>query len=125
MLRGPQGTLYRRNAIGGAINVLSKRPTEDWYAEVRANLANYNRYVLEAAVSGPTGIDGVTFRLAANREKQTEGWIENIVPGMPDEVNIIDTMMFEGKLKFEFNERLSGWVKMSNIKWEKGGVGPV
>lgn len=124
VLRGPQGTLYGRNAIGGAINVLSKRPTEDWYGEVRANLANYNHYILEGAVSGPTGIDGVTFRLAANREKQTEGWIDNIVPGMPDEGNIIDTMMFEGQLKFEFNDRFSGWVKLSTINWDNGGGGP-
>ena len=124
VLRGPQGTLYGRNSIGGAINVLSKRPTEDWYAEARVNVANYNRYLLEAAVSGPTGIDGVTFRLAANREKQTEGWIDNIVPGMPDEGNIIDTMMFEGQLKFEFNDRFSGWMKLASINWDNGAGGP-
>ena len=63
------------------------------------------------AASGPTFIPGVQFRVAANWEKQTKGWIENIVPGFPDEGNIIDTNIVEGQLKFNFNENFEGWAK--------------
>src|SRR5436190_18165457 len=49
ILRGPQGTLYGRNAIGGAINILSRRPTDTPYAAVRATYGNYHRSVPERA----------------------------------------------------------------------------
>src|SRR4051812_7021380 len=85
VLRGPQGTLYGRNSIGGAINIISKRPTEDFYAEVRAQYQNYEHSIVEGAISGPTMIPGVQFRLGANWEKQGEGWFKNTVPGMSDQ----------------------------------------
>ena len=124
VLRGPQGTLYGRNSIGGAINIISKRPTEDFYAEVRAQVQNYDHTILEGAVSGPTMIPGVQFRLAANWEKQTEGWYKNTVPGEPDEGNIIDTKLFEGQLKFHFNDKFEGWMKLSGIDWHNLSGGP-
>src|SRR5436190_12148028 len=45
VLRGPQGTLYGRNSVGGAINIVSRRPTEEFYAEARGTYANYNRHL--------------------------------------------------------------------------------
>ena len=124
VLRGPQGTLYGRNAIGGAINVISARPTDDFYAEVRGNVENYGRTILSGAVSGPTTIEGVDFRLAASWDKQTQGWIKNIVPGMPDEGNIIDTKIVEGQLKIKFNDRFDAWMKLAQYWWDNGAGGP-
>jgi iron complex outermembrane receptor protein len=123
VLRGPQGTLYGRASVGGAINIVSRKPTKDWYAEVRGTYQNYNHSLLEGAVSGPLS-DNVQFRLVGNWERQTKGWFDNTYPGGKDEGGIINTLFFEGQLSVQFSEKLETWVKVSVIEWHNGAGGP-
>ncbi len=123
VLRGPQGTLYGRNSIGGAINIVSKKPTEEFYAEVRGTYANYNRRLVEGAVSGPI-TDWMQFRVAANWDKQTEGWFKNTGTSGADEGGVIDTTFFEGQLAIQFSERFETWIKVTLAHWNNGGGGP-
>lgn len=53
VLRGPQGILYGRNATGGSINVITAKPTRDFEGYIHASYGNYDRKLVEAAVSGP------------------------------------------------------------------------
>jgi iron complex outermembrane receptor protein len=123
ILRGPQGTLYGRNAIGGAINEISRKPTKDWYAEARASYSNYGLYDLEAAISGPI-TDWLQFRLAGDYTKQSRGWIDNIIPGAPSEGNVIDEKFVEAQLQAQFSPRLEGWLKVNFSEWNNGAGGP-
>ena len=124
VLRGPQGTLYGRNSVGGAINIVSKKPTEEFYAEVRGTYANYDRRLFEGAISGPI-TDWMQFRLAANWDKQTKGWFENVsTNGAPDEGGVVSTKFYEGQLAIQFSERFETWFKVSIINWDNGGGGP-
>lgn len=58
VLRGPQGTLYGRNATGGSVNVITRKPTEEFEGYVKLGLGNYDHFQVESALSGPISDDG-------------------------------------------------------------------
>jgi iron complex outermembrane recepter protein len=78
--RGPQGTLYGRNATGGAINVVSRKPTSTPEGYVNLTYANYNSVSVEAALSGPISGDVLRARISAKIE-QRDGWGKNLFNG--------------------------------------------
>ena len=53
ILRGPQGTLYGRNTTGGAVNIISRKPSAEFEADIRLKLGNYDMQQFAAVVSGP------------------------------------------------------------------------
>lgn len=83
VLRGPQGTLYGRNAVGGAINILYKEPTNEFEAAVKGIIGNYSTQEVYGAVSGPIVKDKLMGRLNfAHRER--DGVIDEIGGDYPD-----------------------------------------
>jgi len=64
VLRGPQGSLYGRNAIGGAINITTRQPTNDFDGMVRASYASGNDIKVSGAISGPIVNDTLLFRIS-------------------------------------------------------------
>ena len=70
VLRGPQGTLYGRNATGGSVNVISRGPTDTFTSEISATIGSYDHYQLFGAIAGPIAGDTVSARLAVQTESQ-------------------------------------------------------
>ena len=121
ILRGPQGTLYGRNAIGGAINQISKLPDQEFGGEIRAAYGNYERTRIEGVVSLPVA-DNLRFKVGGSQDWQREGFIKNI--GGANDGATIKRTYFEFQVEAEPTERLSVWARYNRSNWDDTmGVG--
>ena len=81
-LRGPQGTLFGRNATGGAVQFISNQPTDRFGGYVAGTYGRYNQTIVEGALSGPLS-DQLKVRVSGIYDHD-DGYIKNITPGQPD-----------------------------------------
>jgi iron complex outermembrane recepter protein len=117
VLRGPQGTLYGRNSIGGAVNVISKRPGEAFEGELRATAGNYDTQIYEGSLSGPVN-DWLRFRVAANTGGQGDGFFEDIDSDETEGGQNDDTYA-EAQVAFNVGETFDGWFKYAHSEWDQ------
>jgi iron complex outermembrane recepter protein len=81
VLRGPQGTLYGRNATGGSVNLISNQPTHSLEGQVAFTYGNYDRKRGQFVVSGPLSAEGrLRGRFSAVAD-QRDGFLKNLVDG--------------------------------------------
>jgi len=83
VLRGPQGVLYGKNATGGAINIITKRPGLDVEGYVMAGYGKYDRRESKGAIQAPIIDDKLAARIAYTYLKD-DGVIDNVHPGVKD-----------------------------------------
>lgn len=77
VLRGPQGALYGRNAIGGAITIKTKQPADEFEGRLELGVDSGPGYKVRGSVSGPLGgMDNLKYRLSGSYV-DTDGFIEN------------------------------------------------
>ncbi|WP_231759243.1 TonB-dependent receptor [Microbulbifer elongatus] len=82
VLKGPQGTLFGRNAAAGSVNLVPNQPQADFEAFVSARTGNYGLAHLEGMVNAP--VTDALFVRANLMSFQRDGFVENVYPGAED-----------------------------------------
>jgi iron complex outermembrane recepter protein len=112
VLRGPQGTLYGKNATGGAVSFYSRNPSLSEYdGYVTAGAGNYSAYSMRAAVGGPIVDNELGWRAAVMYDKR-DGWVRSIVPGV-EPLNGVDALAGRLTLLSKFGDNLTAQLKIS------------
>lgn len=101
VLRGPQGSLYGRNVAGGAINVITKNPTDAFEAKAKVTAGNYDLKEFRGMLNGSLS-ENVNGRIAVSRRTR-DGWIENVASG--NELANQDNLSARGKLAIVLGDR--------------------
>lgn len=105
VLRGPQGALYGRNAIGGAILIATKQPTDDPEYGLRVAAAQGDDFTVAGSASGPLADDSVLYR-ASFRIQDREGQLRNTY--LDDQlVDFKESQAFRGRVIFKPADKLS------------------
>ena len=103
VLRGPQGTLYGRNAVGGAMNLISKPPTNDFQASADLTAGNFGELRADARISGPLKRDRVMGSVAFARGVR-DGYVRDLEhPDHP--LGGDDVTAARGQLRVVFDRR--------------------
>jgi iron complex outermembrane recepter protein len=128
VLKGPQGTLYGRNATGGAVSINTRTPTRDLRGEVSAGIGNFDRREFGASISGGL-TDSLFVGIYGNYEERApHSKLEN-PPGVA-EPDVRDTdyqWTLRGKLVFDPGTRLrmvasgdySKYASFQDLAWKQ------
>ena len=111
VLRGPQGTVYGRNAIGGALNYITNKPTYTTELELRTQLGNLDTREFYGVLSGPLIDDKLAYRLVgakADRDGSSDG-----IDGSED-VNSIDDQNLALTLSWVVADDMSFNIRYNN-----------
>jgi iron complex outermembrane receptor protein len=100
VLRGPQGTLYGRNATGGAVNIIATKPTHEFEGNLELEAGNYSAKKVKGAINLPLG-DKVALRFAGVGFER-DGYTQNLFTG--NDVDDRDQYSVRGALRITPSE---------------------
>ncbi|MFW5661763.1 MAG: TonB-dependent receptor, partial [Oceanicaulis sp.] len=96
VLRGPQSTLFGKNATAGVVSIVTEEPQFEFGGLVEATIGNYDQRILKGSVTGPIS-ENLAFSLAGSRNVR-DGYYENL--GTGGDFNDRDRWALRGQLLF-------------------------
>lgn len=117
VLRGPQGTLYGKDAIGAVINLVTKEPTNEHSGSFKAEYASHNSLLGTFNLNGPIIQNKLFYGLNAQVER-TDGWITNSLKN-DDKANEFQDEKYSAYLLFKPTDELSTKLTVSRYDEEK------
>jgi len=114
VLRGPQGTLYGRNATGGVINIISRKPESEFGGYAKLDIGDYSKIRAEAALNAPFS-DTVAGRLSvlwAQRDGYTENKFATAKARDLDQLDNQDLWAVRGQIAFNPSDTFSGLLQV-------------
>jgi iron complex outermembrane receptor protein len=118
VLKGPQGALYGRNAIGGAINITTRAPTDDFEGSVMLGYANGSEPKAEALLSGPIVPGRARFRVSGYY-RDYDGSFENEITGKT--VDSLEDQMLRARVIVDLTSALSVDLRAASGRTENAG----
>ncbi len=119
VLRGPQGTLFGRNTIGGAINVTSRLPGDTFAGKLELTAGDFNRIDVRGSVDIPIS-ETLRSTLAISRKKR-DGYVDRLTIG--DKLGDEDKIAFRGTLLFEPSDSVDFLLSIDHTKIDEQSAG--
>jgi iron complex outermembrane receptor protein len=114
VLRGPQGTLYGRNTEAGVVNIVTKKPGNQWEGKASAGYGNYNSQNYRASLGGPLIQDKLFFRVSGNYFL-SDGYFDNRFTGN-DECDDRDDLNSRALLRWTPTD---AWDVTFSTEWQR------
>ena len=105
VLRGPQGTLYGRNSVGGSVNIINNKPSDTFGASIDGLLGDYAQHTIRGYVTGPI-TDNLAFRITGVWA-QHDSYSTNLStsPTASHNLNAQDFYSVRGQLLVNFSDK--------------------